>query len=70
MQQCIMAAIAAPVFREIATKLYAMYVQKKDPSMYAVKKDSSAYFYAGNTKDIKNVYTTLNVSLCGFCSAK
>ncbi|MFI5131443.1 MAG: penicillin-binding transpeptidase domain-containing protein, partial [Chitinophagales bacterium] len=54
--------LSAPVFREIATKLYGMYVQKKDPSMYAVKKDSSAYFYAGNTNDIKKVYTTLNVS--------
>jgi cell division protein FtsI (penicillin-binding protein 3) len=54
--------LSAPVFREIATKLYAMYVQKKDPSLYAVAKDSSAYFYAGNTSDVKNVYSTLNVS--------
>lgn len=53
--------LGAPVFREVATKIYAMYVQKKDPSMYAAKKDSAAYFYAGNSKDIKNVYTTLNV---------
>ena len=30
--------LAAPVFREIATKLYAMYVEKKKPSLYAVKK--------------------------------
>ncbi len=54
--------LSAPVFREIATKLYAMYVQQKDPSLYAVKKDSSAFFYAGYAKDIKNVYTTLHVS--------
>ena len=54
--------LAAPVFREIATKLYAMYVDKKDPSLYAITKDSSAYFYAGYTNDIKNVYSTLNVS--------
>jgi cell division protein FtsI (penicillin-binding protein 3) len=53
--------LGAPVFREVVTKLYAMYVQKKDPSLYAVKKDSSAYFYAGNAADIKNVYKTLNV---------
>ncbi|HMK27461.1 MAG TPA: penicillin-binding transpeptidase domain-containing protein, partial [Chitinophagaceae bacterium] len=53
--------LAAPVFREIATKLYAMYVEKKDPSMYAAKKDSAAYFYAGFTNDIKNVYRTTNV---------
>jgi cell division protein FtsI (penicillin-binding protein 3) len=53
--------VAAPVFREIATKLYAMYVEKKSPTMYAAKKDSSAFFYAGYTKDIKNVFSTLNV---------
>jgi cell division protein FtsI (penicillin-binding protein 3) len=54
--------LAAPVFREIATKLYAMYVDKKDPSLYTIAKDSSAYFYAGYTNDIKNVYSTLNVT--------
>jgi cell division protein FtsI (penicillin-binding protein 3) len=54
--------VAAPVFREIATKLYAMYVEKKDPSLYTITKDSSAYFYAGYTNDIKNVYSTLNVT--------
>jgi len=53
--------VAAPVFREIATKLYAMYVQKKEPSMYAGVKDSSAYFYAGFTKDIKQVLNTMNI---------
>lgn len=53
--------VAAPVFREIATKLYAMYVDKKDPSLYAVKKDSAAYYYAGYTPDIKNVYEALKV---------
>jgi cell division protein FtsI (penicillin-binding protein 3) len=53
--------LGAPVFKEVATKLYAMYVQKKDPGMYAIKKDSTTYFYAGNTNDIKNVYKTLNV---------
>ena len=54
--------LAGPVFREVATKLYAMYVEKKSPHMYAAKKDSSAFFYAGNSKDIKNVYKTLDVT--------
>ena len=54
--------LAAPVFREIATKLYAMYVEKKNPSGYAIAKDSSAYFYAGFTSDIKNVYRTMNIN--------
>jgi cell division protein FtsI (penicillin-binding protein 3) len=53
--------LAAPVFREIATRLYAMYVEKKNPSLYAVAKDSSAYFYAGFTRDIKNVYGTMHI---------
>jgi len=53
--------IAAPVFREIATKLFAMYVEKKSPSFYAATKDSAAYFYAGYTNDIQNVYKTLQV---------
>jgi cell division protein FtsI (penicillin-binding protein 3) len=53
--------LGAPVFREVATKLYAMYVEQKTPAMYAVKKDSAAYFYAGNAKDIKNVLQTFNM---------
>ncbi len=54
--------VAAPVFREIATKLYAMYIENKDATNYAAAKDSSSYFYAGYTKDIKNVFSKLNVS--------
>jgi len=54
-------SLAGPVFKEVATKLYAMYVNQKSPNLYVAKKDSSTYFYAGNTVDIKNVFTTLNV---------
>jgi len=54
--------LAGPVFQEIATKLHAMYVNRKQPDLFAAKKDSAAYFYAGNTSDIKNVFKTLNVS--------
>ena len=53
--------VAAPVFREIATKLYAMYVDKKYASSLAMTKDSSSFFYAGNTRDIKNVLNTFHV---------
>jgi cell division protein FtsI (penicillin-binding protein 3) len=53
--------LAAPVFREIAAKLYAMYVKDKNPSLYAGTKDSSDYFYAGNTSEIKYVFTTMNI---------
>jgi cell division protein FtsI (penicillin-binding protein 3) len=54
--------VAAPVFREIATKLYAMYVEKKNATNYAAVKDSSAYFYAGYTKDVRSVFSKLNVN--------
>ena len=55
-------SLAGPVFKEVATKLYAMYVNQKSPNLYIAKKDSSTYFYAGNTADIKNVFSALNVS--------
>ncbi len=55
-------SLAGPVFKEVATKLYAMYVNPKSPNLYMAKKDSSAYFYTGTTTDIKNVLTTLNVT--------
>ena len=54
--------LAAPVFREIATKLYARYVENKDPVNYAVIKDSSAFFYAGLAEDIRKVYRQLHVA--------
>ena len=53
--------IAAPVFREIAIKLYAMYIEQKTGPTYVVTKDSLNYFYAGKHSDIKNVFKTLNV---------
>lgn len=53
--------VAAPVFREIATKLYAMYVEKKTPSQFFTAKDSSAFFYAGNAVDIKKVFQSMSM---------
>jgi cell division protein FtsI (penicillin-binding protein 3) len=53
--------LAGPVFKEVATKLYAMYVNQKSPHLYTARKDSSAYYYAGNTRDIKKVFGTLNM---------
>ncbi|MBI5856136.1 MAG: transpeptidase family protein [Sphingobacteriales bacterium] len=54
--------LAAPVFREIAIRIYSMYVEKKNPSLYAAVKDSNAYFYAGMAKDIKTVFNSMSVS--------
>jgi cell division protein FtsI (penicillin-binding protein 3) len=53
--------LAAPVFREIATKLYTMYVENKTAPQKALVKDSANYFYAGFTKDIKNIFQALSV---------
>jgi cell division protein FtsI (penicillin-binding protein 3) len=53
--------LAAPVFKQIAEKLYALYVEKKNPYLYTITKDSSNYFYAGFTSDIKNVYSRLKI---------
>ena len=53
--------VAAPVFKEIATKLYSMYVEKKNPSLYTTAKDSAGFFYAGYTADIKKVYKKMNM---------
>ncbi|HRG81923.1 MAG TPA: penicillin-binding protein [Chitinophagaceae bacterium] len=53
--------LAAPVFKEIATKLYAMYVEKKTPSGFAAVKDSTMYYYAGAAADIRNILQKLQV---------
>jgi cell division protein FtsI (penicillin-binding protein 3) len=53
--------LAAPVFKEIATKLYAQYVQGKKTAPLQLIPDSSLYQYAGYTSDVKNVIHTLNV---------
>lgn len=54
--------LAAPVFREIATKLYNQQVEKKQGQQIAVTRDSSLYKYAGYSQSIKTVYKTLGVS--------
>jgi cell division protein FtsI (penicillin-binding protein 3) len=53
--------LSAPVFKEIATKLYAQYVEGKKILPLQVVPDSSLYQYAGYTSDVKDVFTALNV---------
>jgi cell division protein FtsI (penicillin-binding protein 3) len=53
--------LAAPVFKEIASKLYAMYVENKNASYANNKKDSSSYYYAGYSTDIKNVLGKMRI---------
>lgn len=54
--------LAAPVFKEIATKIYSMYVDRKTPKDYEGDVDSGHYFYAGSTQNIKSVLKYLNLS--------
>lgn len=56
------AALAGPVFKEIATKLYAQYVQGKKTAPLKLTADSSFYQYAGYASDVKNVFNTLNIN--------
>ncbi|MFT4093595.1 MAG: penicillin-binding protein [Niabella sp.] len=53
--------LGAPVFREIATKIYSMYVDRKTPKSYEGAVDSSHYFYAGSANGIKNVLAYLQM---------
>jgi cell division protein FtsI (penicillin-binding protein 3) len=55
------AQLSAPVFKEIATKLYAQYVEGKKVVPLEFVPDSSWYQYAGYAPDVKNVFTALNV---------
>jgi cell division protein FtsI (penicillin-binding protein 3) len=51
--------VAAPVFKEVADKLYA--AKNAGPAVEGIKKDSTLFYYAGETKDVKEVLNTLNI---------
>jgi cell division protein FtsI (penicillin-binding protein 3) len=53
--------LAAPVFKEIATKVYSMYVQGKKGLGMPVSADSSSFAYAGYTTDVREIFKTVNV---------
>jgi cell division protein FtsI (penicillin-binding protein 3) len=54
------AAVAGPVFKEIADKLYALHADK-NKRFYAgnLKKDSSSFYYSGETSDIQYLLTSM-----------
>ena len=54
--------LAAPVFREIATKLYAMRSMEQNPIRYSVPADSTAFFYAGQRVEVEKVLNTLRMN--------
>ncbi len=53
--------VAAPVFREVADKLYA--IKNTNPMALngGLKKDSTGFYYAGETKDVKQVMNALAI---------
>ena len=53
--------VAAPVFKEIATKVHAMYVDRKDPTQFVRRSDSTLFYYAGGGRDLRNVFQTLQL---------
>ncbi|HEX3767757.1 MAG TPA: penicillin-binding transpeptidase domain-containing protein, partial [Puia sp.] len=60
------AAVAGPVFREVADKLMSMEALTPDSLQMAsytglLKKESTAYYYAGATDEIKNIFYTLKM---------
>lgn len=55
-------AIAGPVFKEIADRLYSTYIRQSHTNTAAVKKaDSSVYKYAGNRQDMALLSSKLSL---------
>ena len=59
------AAVAGPVFKEIADQVYNLKVGKSNQTLTAgfIRMDSSAYSYAGYTSDLQKVTEQLNIKL-------
>src|SRR5215217_3037367 len=53
--------LAAPVFREVATKMYALYIQQKTTAPAQLPVDSLQRFFAGNTDDVKEIMDEVGV---------
>lgn len=57
------AAVAGPVFKEIADKLTALHVERGEASTAKnVKRDSSGFYYAGYTEDVKYVLDAVSAN--------
>ena len=55
------AAVAGPVFKEIADRLYSTYIRQTNTALLEKKKDSSAFNFAGNKRDIAFINTKLRL---------
>jgi cell division protein FtsI (penicillin-binding protein 3) len=55
------AAVAGPVFKEIADRLYSTYIRQTNTASLQKKKDSSAFNFAGNKRDIAFINAKLRL---------
>jgi cell division protein FtsI (penicillin-binding protein 3) len=55
------ASVAGPVFKEIAERLYTMYVKSDMQYVKATINDSNNYMYEGIKQDVKNIMSTIGV---------
>lgn len=55
------AAVAGPVFKEIADRLYSTYIRQTNTASLQKKRDSSAFNFAGNKRDIAFINTKLRL---------
>lgn len=55
------AAVAGPVFKEIADRLYSTYIRQANTAFVQKKKDSSVFSFAGNKRDIAFINTKLRL---------
>ncbi len=55
--------LAAPVFKEISDRLYTLYVRENNQMQYVntTANDSINYYYQGKAKEVKQVFTKLNI---------
>lgn len=57
------AAVAGPVFREVADKLYAFAPNEKENYTNVLSKDSSSSSWAGWRKDFENIFNELKIKV-------
>jgi len=59
------ASVAGPVFKEIAERLYTLYVNNENssrPSYYNLRKDTTGYNYEAYAKDVKTIMDGLGMN--------
>lgn len=59
------ASVAGPVFKEIAQRLYTMYIRRdgeeQDSGLDSLKAENSNYYFAGGVNDFHTIFKTLGI---------